>query len=47
MNASLFSVLLYLVLYLQDLLGFSALGTGARLLLNSGAVLVAATCRGG
>ena len=40
MNASLFSVLLYLVLFLQDALGYSALGTGIRLLLNSGAVLV-------
>lgn len=46
MNASLFSVLVYLVLYLQDLLGFSALGTGTRLLINSGATLVAATAAG-
>lgn len=46
MNASLFSVLLYLVLYLQDLLGLSALGTGLRLLINSGAVLVMATIAG-
>ncbi len=46
MNASLFSVLLYLVLYLQDLLGYSALGAGLRLLINSGAVLVAATLAG-
>jgi hypothetical protein len=46
MNASLFSVYLYLVLYLQDLLGFSALGTGTRLLINSGATLVAATIAG-
>jgi EmrB/QacA subfamily drug resistance transporter len=46
MNASLFSVLLYLVLFLQDTLGYSALGTGVRLLLNSGAVLVSATIAG-
>ena len=46
MNASLFSILLYLVLFLQDVLGYSALGTGIRLLLNSGAVLIAATIAG-
>jgi EmrB/QacA subfamily drug resistance transporter len=46
MNASLFAILLYLVLYLQDLLGYSALGTGVRLLINSGATLVAATVAG-
>jgi predicted MFS family arabinose efflux permease len=46
MNASLFSVFLYLVLYLQNVLGFSALGTGLRLLINSGMVLIAATIAG-
>jgi EmrB/QacA subfamily drug resistance transporter len=46
MNASLFSVFLYLVLYLQDLLGYSALGTGTRLLINSGMTLVSATIAG-
>lgn len=46
MNASLFAVLVYLVLYLQDLLGYSALATGTRLLINSGATLVAATAAG-
>ncbi len=46
MNGSLFSMLLYLVLYLQDLLGYSALGTGLRLLVMSGALLVAATVSG-
>jgi EmrB/QacA subfamily drug resistance transporter len=46
MNGSLFSVFLYLVLYLQNVLGFSALGTGLRLLINSGAVLVVATIAG-
>jgi EmrB/QacA subfamily drug resistance transporter len=46
MNASLFSVYLYIVLYLQNLLGLSALGTGSRLLISSGATLVAATIAG-
>ena len=46
MNGSLFSVLLYLVLYLQDLLGYSALGAGLRLLVLSVALLVAATAAG-
>ncbi|MGN6782812.1 MAG: MFS transporter [Marmoricola sp.] len=38
-SAGLFSMLLYLVLYLQDILGFNALGTGVRLLVLSGAIL--------
>ena len=46
MNGSLFAVLLYLVLYLQDLQGYSALATGTRLLVSSGAMLVAATLAG-
>jgi EmrB/QacA subfamily drug resistance transporter len=46
MNGSLFSMLLYLVIYLQDLLGYSALQTGLRLLLVSGATLVTATIAG-
>ncbi|MEY9877239.1 EmrB/QacA subfamily drug resistance transporter [Streptacidiphilus sp. MAP12-33] len=46
MNGSLFAMLLYLVLYLQDVLGYSALATGARLLVNSGSLLVAATVAG-
>jgi EmrB/QacA subfamily drug resistance transporter len=46
MNGSLFSVLLYLVLYLQDDLGYSALGTGLRLLIMSGVTLVTATIAG-
>jgi hypothetical protein len=37
---------LYLVLYLQDDLGYSALGTGLRLLLMSGVTLVTATIAG-
>jgi EmrB/QacA subfamily drug resistance transporter len=46
MNGSLFAMLLYLVLYLQDDLGFSALATGARLLVLSGGTLVSATIAG-
>lgn len=46
MNGSLFAMILYLVLYLQDLLGYSALDTGLRLLVLSGAMLVAATVSG-
>jgi EmrB/QacA subfamily drug resistance transporter len=46
MNGSLFSMLLYLVLYLQDSLGYSALQTGLRLLLISGPTLVTATVAG-
>jgi EmrB/QacA subfamily drug resistance transporter len=46
MNGSLFAMLLYMVLYLQDDLGFSALGTGVRLLLLSGVTMVTATIAG-
>jgi len=46
MNGSLFSMLLYLVIYLQDLLGYSALATGLRLLVTSGALFVTATVAG-
>lgn len=45
-NGSIFAVLLYLVLYLQDVLGYSALGTGIRLLALSGAILVVSTVTG-
>ncbi|HEY2507368.1 MAG TPA: MFS transporter [Streptosporangiaceae bacterium] len=45
-SASIFSVLLYLVLYLQDILGFSALGTGVRLTIISGGILITATISG-
>lgn len=38
-SAGLFSMLLYLVLYLQDVLGYSAFGTGLRLLVLSGSIL--------
>ncbi|HEY5265806.1 MAG TPA: MFS transporter [Acidimicrobiales bacterium] len=46
MNGSLYAMLLYLVLYLQDDLGFSALGTGMRLLIVSGATVIASTVAG-
>jgi MFS family permease len=38
--------LLYLVLYLQDILGYSPLGTGVRVMYLSGAILVSATVAG-
>jgi EmrB/QacA subfamily drug resistance transporter len=40
LSAGIFSTLLYLVLYLQDVLGYSALQTGLRLLILSGGILV-------
>jgi EmrB/QacA subfamily drug resistance transporter len=46
MNGSLFAMFLYLVLYLQNILGFSALQTGVRLLVVSGVTFVAATASG-
>ena len=46
MSAGMFSMLLYLVLYLQDVLGYSALQTGVRLLLLSGGILVASAISG-
>jgi len=46
MNGSLFAMLLYLVLYLQDGLGFSASATGVRLLLITAGMFVAATASG-
>jgi len=39
-SAGIFSVLLYLVLYLQDVLGYTALETGLRLLVISGGILL-------
>jgi EmrB/QacA subfamily drug resistance transporter len=45
-SASAFSVLLYLVLYLQDALNYSALQTGLRLIVLSGGVLVASVVAG-
>ncbi|MHB8498872.1 MAG: MFS transporter [Acidimicrobiales bacterium] len=46
MNGSLYAMLVYLVLYLQDDLGYSALQTGLRLVLISGGSLIAATLAG-
>ena len=46
LSASIFSMLLYLVLYLQDILGYSALGTGVRMTIISGGILVTATIAG-
>ena len=42
MNGSLFAMFLFLVIYLQDVLGYSALQTGLRLLAITGATLLAA-----
>src|SRR6201999_3660800 len=46
MNGSLFAVLLYFVIYLQDVLGYSALGAGLRVAITSLAQLVTATLAG-
>ncbi|HML01689.1 MAG TPA: MFS transporter [Acidimicrobiales bacterium] len=46
MAASMFALLLYIVLYLQDALGYSALATGLRLLILSGASLATAFVAG-
>ncbi len=46
LSASIFAMLLYLVLYLQDILGYSPLGAGVRLMYISGAILVSATVAG-
>ncbi|MGW5521204.1 MFS transporter [Gordonia sp. NPDC003950] len=46
MNGSLFAMLLYIVLYLQNSLGYSAFQTGLRLLVMSGCTMVVATIAG-
>jgi EmrB/QacA subfamily drug resistance transporter len=46
LSASIFAMILYLVLYLQDILGYSALATGVRFTVMSGGILVAATIAG-
>lgn len=46
MNGSLFAMMLYLVLYLQDALGFSASQTGLRLLIVTAGMFVASTVSG-
>jgi len=42
MNGSLFAIMLYLVLYLQDQLGYTPLETGVRIMLITGATLLTA-----
>ncbi|HSZ43479.1 MAG TPA: MFS transporter [Trebonia sp.] len=46
MNGSLYALLLYFVIYLQDILGYSALGAGLRLAIISLAQLVTSTVAG-
>ncbi|MBE7188614.1 MFS transporter [Jatrophihabitans endophyticus] len=46
LSASIFSLLLYLVLYVQDVLGYSPFGTGLRLLVLSGGILLTSTLAG-
>ena len=46
LSASIFAMLLYLVLYMQDILGYTPLGTGLRLLVISGGILVTARSPG-
>jgi len=46
MNGSLYAMLLYLVIYLQDVLGYSALQAGLKLAIISGAQFVTATIAG-
>ena len=45
-SASIFSILTYIVLYLQNILGYSALQTGVRFLPLSGAIFVVAAIAG-
>jgi EmrB/QacA subfamily drug resistance transporter len=46
LSAGLFALFLYLTLYLQDILGYSALQTGLRFLVLSGGILVTSTLAG-
>jgi MFS family permease len=46
LSASIFAMLLYLVLYLQDILGYSALATGVRLMVLSGGTLATSAVAG-
>jgi EmrB/QacA subfamily drug resistance transporter len=46
LSATIFSMLLYLTLYLQDVLGYDALGTGLRLIVLSGGILLTSTLAG-
>jgi EmrB/QacA subfamily drug resistance transporter len=45
-SASIFSMFLYLVLYIQDVLGFSPFQTGLRLLIVSGGILLTSAAAG-
>jgi predicted MFS family arabinose efflux permease len=46
LSASIFAMLLYLVLYVQDILGYSPLAKGVRLMVISGGILVTSTVAG-
>jgi EmrB/QacA subfamily drug resistance transporter len=46
MNGSLYAILLYFVIYLQDVLGYSALGAGLRIAILSAAQLVTSVIAG-
>jgi EmrB/QacA subfamily drug resistance transporter len=46
LSASIFAMILYLVLYLQDILGYSALATGVRFMVLSGGILATSTVAG-
>jgi EmrB/QacA subfamily drug resistance transporter len=46
LSASIFAMILYLVLYIQDILGYSALGAGVRMTVMSGGMFVAAVIAG-
>ena len=46
LSASIFAMFLYITLYLQDILGFSPLGAGVRLVALSGAILITAAIAG-
>jgi EmrB/QacA subfamily drug resistance transporter len=46
LSSAVFAMLLYLVLYIQDILGFDALGTGLRLLVLSGGIIATSTIAG-
>ena len=46
MNGSLFAMYLYLILYMQDILGYSALGAGVRLAIICGAQFASAAIAG-
>src|SRR6201999_992828 len=46
LSGGLFALFLYLTLYLQDILGYSALQTGLRFLVLSGGILLTSTLAG-